>query len=190
MLPLRQHDAAAGAVRCLTGRRRWQRTGVRKSRILRGKALRLPAGQSENRDGSGPGRDRIRGPWRARTRSTAGRNPAWRGDVRRKKGPEIIRALVDGGGGGNRTRVRKSSTDSPTCLARLFDLARHPPTGRLATGDPLDFRASSARPEGALSHVNDSALVGLAASDPAREWTGAELAGVRRRERNARRWRL
>jgi len=97
---------------------------------------------------------------------------------------------INGGGGGNRTRVRKSSTDSPTCLARLFDLARHPPTGRLATGDPLDFRASSARPEGALSHVNDSALVGLAASDPAREWTGAELAGVRRRERNARRWRL
>ena len=45
-----------------------------------------------------------------------------------------------GGGGGNRTRVRKPSTGSTTCLAWLFDLARHPPTGRLMQGDPLDFR--------------------------------------------------
>ena len=45
-----------------------------------------------------------------------------------------------GGGGGNRTRVRKPSTGSTTCLAWLFDLTRHPPTGRLMQGDPLDFR--------------------------------------------------
>ncbi len=34
-----------------------------------------------------------------------------------KKGPETIRALVDGGGGGNRTRVRRRLTPGPTCLA-------------------------------------------------------------------------
>jgi len=38
---------------------------------------------------------------------------------------------VNGGGGGNRTRVRKSSTASSTYLAWLFDLAADPPTGRL-----------------------------------------------------------
>jgi hypothetical protein len=40
-----------------------------------------------------------------------------------------------GGGGGNRTRVRKSSTDSSTYLAMLFDLTWHPPTGGLMTGE-------------------------------------------------------
>lgn len=40
-----------------------------------------------------------------------------------------------GGGGGNRTRVRKSSTDSSTYLAMLFSLTRHPPTGGLMTGE-------------------------------------------------------
>lgn len=39
-----------------------------------------------------------------------------------------------GGAGGNRTRVRKPSTGSTTCLAWLFDFARHPPTGRLVQG--------------------------------------------------------
>jgi len=33
-----------------------------------------------------------------------------------KKGPEVIRALVFGGGGGNRTRVRKHSAFGTTCL--------------------------------------------------------------------------
>ena len=40
-----------------------------------------------------------------------------------------------GGGGGNRTRVRKSSTDSSTYLAMLFNLTWHPPTGGLMTGE-------------------------------------------------------
>jgi hypothetical protein len=40
-----------------------------------------------------------------------------------------------GGGGGNRTRVRKSSTGSSTYLAMLFVLTWHPPTGGLMTGE-------------------------------------------------------
>ena len=36
----------------------------------------------------------------------------------KKKGPEIIRALQFGGGGGDRTPVRKSSTGSSTYLVR------------------------------------------------------------------------
>ena len=38
------------------------------------------------------------------------------GGTPKKKGPETIRALTDGGAGGNRTRVRKSSKDSSTYL--------------------------------------------------------------------------
>src|SRR5690606_31720775 len=52
--------------------------------------LRLPAGQTENRDGS----DRESGRFRAFrafrvmvTRSTGGRNPAWCGDFGQEKGP-------------------------------------------------------------------------------------------------------
>ncbi len=42
---------------------------------------------------------------------------------------------VSGGGGGNRTRVRKSSTASSTYLAWLFDFAAGTPTGKLARGE-------------------------------------------------------
>ena len=49
--------------------------------------------------------------------------------------------FVIGGGGGNRTPVRKFSTASSTYLALPFDLTRKPPTGRLVASDPLDFRA-------------------------------------------------
>ena len=48
--------------------------------------------------------------------------------------------LGNGGGGGNRTPVRKFSTASSTYLALPIDLARNPPTGRLIVSDPLDFR--------------------------------------------------
>jgi len=40
-----------------------------------------------------------------------------------------------GGGGGNRTRVRKYSTASSTYLARSFDLAECTPTGKLARSE-------------------------------------------------------
>ena len=67
----------------------------------------------------------------------------------RKKNPNRIRVGIShyGGGGGNRTRVRKPSTGSSTCLASSFDLTCIPPPGRLATGDPLSFRAV---PRGAI----------------------------------------
>ena len=38
--------------------------------------------------------------------------------------------FVIGGAGGNRTRVRKPSTDSSTYLVWLFDLIFHPPTDK------------------------------------------------------------
>ena len=44
-----------------------------------------------------------------------------------------------GGGGGNRTRVRKSSTDSSTYLAMLFNLTWHASTGGLMTGESPIF---------------------------------------------------
>ena len=49
--------------------------------------LRLPAGQTENRDGSGRGSGRFRAFRLMATRSTDGQNPAWRGNFGQKKGP-------------------------------------------------------------------------------------------------------
>ncbi len=49
--------------------------------------LRLPAGQTENRDGSGRESGRFRAFRLMITRSTGGWNPAWRGDFRQEKGP-------------------------------------------------------------------------------------------------------
>lgn len=55
--------------------------------IFRWHPLRLPAGQTENRDGSGGESGRFQAFRRVTTRSTGGRNPAWRGDSRQEKGP-------------------------------------------------------------------------------------------------------
>ena len=41
-----------------------------------------------------------------------------------------VLGLVIGGGGGNRTRVRKSSAIGSTCLSRSISLTDHYPTGR------------------------------------------------------------
>lgn len=49
--------------------------------------LRQPAGQTENRDGSGRESGRFRAFRVMATRSTDGRNPAWRGNFGQKKGP-------------------------------------------------------------------------------------------------------
>src|SRR5690349_8858621 len=51
-----------------------------------------------------------------------------------------------GGGGGNRTRVRKPYTVSTTCVARSFDLAAHPPTGRLMRSESPKFDAVQSDP--------------------------------------------
>ena len=44
-----------------------------------------------------------------------------------------------GGGGGNRTRVRKPSAFGTTCLVSSFDLASQPPADRLLSHDPGRF---------------------------------------------------
>jgi hypothetical protein len=49
--------------------------------------LRLPAGHAENRDGSGREVGRFPAFRQQATRSTDGRNPAWRGDFGQEKGP-------------------------------------------------------------------------------------------------------
>lgn len=54
-----------------------------------------------------------------------------------------VRGRVFGGGGGNRTRVRKPSAIGPTCLARFIVFSLPPPKGQ---GDqsaiPLGFSGS------------------------------------------------
>ena len=60
------------------------------------------------------------------TRSTGGRNPAWCGDRRRKKGPEIIRALVYGGAKRDRT------VDLLHAMQALSQLSYSPETLRSA----------------------------------------------------------
>ena len=65
----------------------------------------------------------------------------------KKKGPEIIRALVYGGAGGNRTPVRKSSTVSSTYLADLFGF--NPGFSQSASrprASYLEFRAGPSNP--------------------------------------------
>jgi hypothetical protein len=52
------------------------------------------------------------------TRCVACRSAHRVGISGKKKGSEIIRALKFGGGGGDRTPVRKSSTDSSTYIVR------------------------------------------------------------------------
>ena len=58
---------------------------------------------------------------------------------------EEIKMLLDGkkrligGGGGNRTRVRKSSAFGSTCVALSFDLTVSSPTGKIDHSDSLSF---------------------------------------------------
>ena len=65
-----------------------------------------------------------------------------------ERGPEFkplfylieFRMIGAGGGGGNRTRVRKYYTVGTTCLAWPFDLTVQPPAGGLMIGElPSDL---------------------------------------------------
>jgi len=65
----------------------------------------------------------------------------------KRQRPNIIGAfaLVIGGGGGNRTRVREPSDRASTCLARVLNSPFQSPAGRipegLAYGDsPLSYK--------------------------------------------------
>ena len=53
----------------------------------------------------------------------------------RKLKDHLKGGLLIGGGGGNRTRVRKPSTGSSTYLAMFFNLTWHPSTGELMAGE-------------------------------------------------------
>src|SRR5690606_31765402 len=83
-------------------------------------------------------------PVRPRVRSGRGSDSANR--IVKDKGPTLPGEpfVFDGGAGGNRTRVRKSSTTSSTCLVDCFGSRRRigQPTSRPATSH-LGFSASA-----------------------------------------------
>ncbi len=95
--------------------------------------------------------------------------------------------FVFGGGGGNRTPVRKPSTVSSTYLAVSFDLTRNPPTGRLVASDPLGFRPGPRGGDQAYFLLFMTLLLVL--PSPTRRPIGA-ASGLKRPERKIRRWRL
>jgi hypothetical protein len=91
--------------------------------ILLAPRLSLPAGQTENRDGSGAENSEMRVFWPRVTRSTSAHFPR---ETAKKKGPETIRALVYGGGRG--PRFNPSLRDymqqnNQTCGRLLTELA-------------------------------------------------------------------
>jgi len=53
---------------------------------------------------------------------------------------------IIGGGGGNRTRVRKSATDSSTYLALSFDLTQPTRTHTLRSGESPKFNFQPSNP--------------------------------------------
>ena len=92
--------------------------------------------------------------------------------------------LEIGGGGGNRTRVRRSYTVGPTCLADLFFLTVERPTGRAA--QPRARWVSRCRTgpiRASLSCVYDCSSAGTGT-----DWE--QLAGVTPPGRSCRRWQL
>ena len=52
-----------------------------------------------------------------------------------KSNKYLILLIINGGAGGNRTRVRKPSTDSSTYLALLFSLICTTPTDKRCTDE-------------------------------------------------------
>ena len=95
---------------------------------------------------------------------------------------------LNGGGGGDRTPVRKPSTARSTYIVRLFGFnPRHANRTGLTQASHLEFRVRAKRPCATLSRVYDSA------SDCSVHPTGEVVqspAGIKRLERSCRRWQL
>ena len=121
------------------------------------------------------------------------RTPRGAGISGKKNGPETIRALVYGGGGRNRTAVRKPSTGRSTYLVWPFNLTAPARADALEDSESLSFSAGY-RDSGRHEPVRDDSATGprlAPRSSPAPQAERVQsLAGVRRPERNGRRWRL
>src|SRR5690606_28265638 len=101
-------DGAAGhrgAVRCVTAGHSFRRTGARKLLIFLALTPRPTRRTREKRDGSGPKngpKTPISGPnGEAASASPSVRTPRHAGIPGKKKARRRVRALVNGGGGGN-----------------------------------------------------------------------------------------
>ncbi len=125
------------------------------------------------------------GRWLPAARMTATPRPA--GIGAKKKGLETIQALLIGGGGGSRTRVRQSSAVGSTCLVGLLCLTRRCPANRACDGrSRLGFN-ESAPVELHRDLVRYDAW-GLDAQ--ARLQSDGTLLGIKQRVRSCRRWQL
>lgn len=113
---------------------------------------------------------------------------------RREKAPtENSWGFNSGGGGRNRTAVRKPSTGRSTYLVWPFDLTAPARADALEDSESLSFSAGY-RDSGRHEPVRDDSATGprlAPRSSPAPQAERVQsLAGVRRPERNGRRWRL
>jgi hypothetical protein len=111
------------------------------------------------------------------------------GRMNKHTGPPLSGQLCMfvGGAGGNRTRVRKSSTTSSTCVVDLFKsrCALSRSTGRYASSHLLFSSPTSDPPEHDPMKMTLPPLAG-----PGPSATRCSGLGLKRPERNARRWRL
>ena len=87
------------------------------------------------------------------------RTPRGAGISGKKKGPETIRALVYGGGGRNRTAVRKPSTGRSTYLVWPFVLTVFARADALEDSESLSFSAGY-RDSGRHEPVRDDSATG------------------------------
>lgn len=74
------------------------------------------------------------------THPCGNKKPAKQGAIAGFSPSEYNYGLNTGGAGGNRTRVRKPSTESSTYLVLSFDLTAASRTNTLYDGESLDFR--------------------------------------------------
>ena len=153
--------------------------------ILQETELRLPAGQTENRDGSGGESGRFRAFRLMATRSTDGRNPAWRGDFRQEKGPgEYPSPCI--------WWRRRESNPRPQALDCRIYVRSSLFGSRLTLPEEQGRRSASRRylltepPRRTVARDPVSASPESVAQAP----TGQRLGGIKPPERSCRRWQL